>query len=136
MRYFLTGRLPAITRVLLIESGRREILERLIPALRRIWGDAVQLDKVPATTPKKPGSVAGAVTNSVTKAPVKSATVTKTRRSSRVPLNSLSRQPVQCHSKFLEPDSQFPPFVTAQTGDLRQQRHYGFVGFLGLYVER
>ena len=44
MRYFLTGRLPAITGVLLIESGRREILERLIPALRRIWGDAVQLD--------------------------------------------------------------------------------------------
>src|ERR1019366_8042172 len=63
--------------------------------------------QVPATTPKKPGSVAGAVTNSVTKAPVKSATVTKTRRSSRVPLNNLSRQPVQCHSKFLEPDSQF-----------------------------
>jgi hypothetical protein len=25
VRYFLTGRLPAITRVLLIESGRREI---------------------------------------------------------------------------------------------------------------
>ena len=49
MRYFLTGRLPAITRVLLIESGRREILERLIPALRRIWGDAVQLDLLPAT---------------------------------------------------------------------------------------
>jgi hypothetical protein len=44
VRYFLTGRLPAITRVLLIESGRREIFERLIPALRRIWGDAVQLD--------------------------------------------------------------------------------------------
>jgi hypothetical protein len=44
VRYSLTGRLPAITRVLLIESGRREILERLIPALRRIWGDAVQLD--------------------------------------------------------------------------------------------
>jgi hypothetical protein len=43
VRYFLTGRLPAITLVLLIES-RREILERPIPALRRIWGDAVQLD--------------------------------------------------------------------------------------------
>lgn len=37
MRYFLTDRLPVITRVMLIESGRREILERLIPALRRIW---------------------------------------------------------------------------------------------------
>lgn len=39
MRYFLTGRLPDVTSILLVESGTRGIVEGLIPGLRENWGD-------------------------------------------------------------------------------------------------
>ena len=38
MRYFLTGRQPRTRAILLVESGSRGILERLIPGLRAILG--------------------------------------------------------------------------------------------------
>lgn len=44
MRYFLTRREPPLSRVLLIESGSRGLLEGVIPHLRRMWGDHVTLD--------------------------------------------------------------------------------------------
>jgi len=54
VRYFLTGRLPKVTSILLVESGTRGLLEGLIPGLRQAWGDQVPVDLVTcyATLPK------------------------------------------------------------------------------------
>ena len=54
MRYFLTGRLPEVTSILLVESGTRGLLEGLIPGLRQAWGDEIPIDLVTcyATLPK------------------------------------------------------------------------------------
>ncbi len=54
MRYFLTGRLPKVTSILLVESGSRGLLEGLITGLRQSWGDQIQIDLVTcyATLPK------------------------------------------------------------------------------------
>src|SRR2546423_6778377 len=46
MRYFLTRRQPPVTRVLLIESGARELLENIIPGVRETWGENVPVDLV------------------------------------------------------------------------------------------
>ena len=46
MRYFFRGRVPPATRFLVIESGSRELVENLIPTLRKIWGADVQVDLV------------------------------------------------------------------------------------------
>ncbi len=46
MRYFLRGRYPAVSSILLIESGSRSIVERVLPALRRGYGDDVAIDLV------------------------------------------------------------------------------------------
>ncbi len=46
MRYFLRGRQPAVSSILLIESGSRSIVERVAPSLRRGYGDAVAIDLV------------------------------------------------------------------------------------------
>lgn len=46
MRYFLTGRLPRVQSILLVESGSREILEKVIPGLRQSWGEDVRIDVV------------------------------------------------------------------------------------------
>lgn len=46
MRYFLTGRQPAPTGFLLVESGSRGILEDLVPGLRRAWGQDLPIDLV------------------------------------------------------------------------------------------
>ena len=46
MRYFLTGRLPSVQSILLVESGSREILEKVIPGLRETWGPHVRIDLV------------------------------------------------------------------------------------------
>jgi tetratricopeptide (TPR) repeat protein/thiol-disulfide isomerase/thioredoxin/outer membrane lipoprotein-sorting protein len=54
--------------VLRVDPANTQAANQKAADLRRL--------QVPATTPKKPGSVAGAVTHSVTKAPVKNATVT------------------------------------------------------------
>ena len=46
MRYFLTGRLPKVTSILLVESGTRGLIEGLIPGLRQSWGDQIPVDLV------------------------------------------------------------------------------------------
>ena len=45
MRYFFR-RDPPLTRVLLIESGSRSLIEGLIPHLHAMWGPGVQIDLV------------------------------------------------------------------------------------------
>jgi hypothetical protein len=54
MRHILTGRLPEVTSILLVESGTRGLLEGLIPGLRQAWGDEIPIDLVTcyATLPK------------------------------------------------------------------------------------
>ena len=46
MRYFLTGRLPKVNSILLVESGTRGLLEGLIGGLRQTWGDEIPIDLV------------------------------------------------------------------------------------------
>ena len=46
MRYFLTRRSPEAESILLVESGSRSLLEKLIPSLRETWGDEVPIDLV------------------------------------------------------------------------------------------
>lgn len=44
MRYILRSAVPPITRVLLVESGARELTERFAPVLRLVCGGAVDVD--------------------------------------------------------------------------------------------
>jgi hypothetical protein len=37
---------PPVTSILLVESGSRHLLEKLIPTLRQTWGDAIPIDLV------------------------------------------------------------------------------------------
>jgi hypothetical protein len=46
VRYFLRARYPEVSSILLVESGSRSILERVLPALRRGYGDEVPIDIV------------------------------------------------------------------------------------------
>ncbi len=46
VRYFLTRREPPLTRILLIESGSRALIEGLLPHLRKVWGEHVPIDLV------------------------------------------------------------------------------------------
>ena len=46
MRYLLTGRQPAASAILLVESGTRGILEKMLPPLRQSWGKDVTIDLV------------------------------------------------------------------------------------------
>ena len=46
MRYILTGRHPQPAAILLVESGSRELVEGLLPVLRRSWGDGARIDLV------------------------------------------------------------------------------------------
>lgn len=46
MRYFLARREPPLTRILLIESGSRSLIENLLPHLRSVWGADVPIDLV------------------------------------------------------------------------------------------
>jgi len=46
MRYFLTGRMPAVRSILLVESGARRLLEGLLPHLRTTWAGDVRIDVV------------------------------------------------------------------------------------------
>jgi len=54
VRYLLTGRLPNVTSILLVESGTRGLLEGLIGGLRQAWGPDIHIDVVTcyATLPK------------------------------------------------------------------------------------
>jgi hypothetical protein len=44
VKWFLTRRVPPVTRVLLIESGPRDLCQRLIPRLRTALGASVPID--------------------------------------------------------------------------------------------
>ncbi len=46
MRYLLTGRQPEAAAILLVESGARGILERMLPPLRQSWGKGAAIDLV------------------------------------------------------------------------------------------
>ena len=46
MRYFLTGRLPDVTSILLIESGSRGLIEGVIGGLRETFGADIYIDLV------------------------------------------------------------------------------------------
>ena len=46
MRYFLYPHIPPCSRILLIESGSRRLIERLIPNLRSVFGQDVEMDLV------------------------------------------------------------------------------------------
>ena len=46
MRYFLSRRLPEAESILLVESGARGLLEKLLPKLRESWGGGVPVDLV------------------------------------------------------------------------------------------
>lgn len=46
VRYFLTRGHARINSVLLVESGSRDLLERLIPHFRQSWGNQVRIDLV------------------------------------------------------------------------------------------
>jgi hypothetical protein len=45
LRYFLRPhKAPPIRKILLVESGSRHLIERLIPNLRQVYGEATQID--------------------------------------------------------------------------------------------
>jgi hypothetical protein len=46
VRYFLTGRLPKVNAILLVESGSRGLVEGVVGGLRETWGDTVHIDLV------------------------------------------------------------------------------------------
>jgi hypothetical protein len=46
LRYFFRRHVPPVTRILLIESGSRSILEKVIPSLKIGFGDHIELDLV------------------------------------------------------------------------------------------
>jgi hypothetical protein len=46
LRYFFYPHIPPCSRILLIESGSRRLLERLIPYLRDLFGQDVEMDLV------------------------------------------------------------------------------------------
>lgn len=46
VRYLLSRREPPLTRILLIESGSRSLVEGLLPHLRAVWGRDVPIDLV------------------------------------------------------------------------------------------
>jgi hypothetical protein len=46
VRHFFTRRTPPFTRVLLIESGSRRLLDSLVPSLYQFYGDSLEIDLV------------------------------------------------------------------------------------------
>lgn len=44
MKYILSRRTPAGSRVLLVESGSRELMERVLPHIRSTWGAGMPID--------------------------------------------------------------------------------------------
>lgn len=46
MRYFFTRRQPEVSRILLVESGSRYLLEALVPGLRATYRDSIAIDLV------------------------------------------------------------------------------------------
>jgi hypothetical protein len=46
VRYFFTGRQIPVNAILLVESGSRGLLEKIVPSLRQTWGNDVPIDLV------------------------------------------------------------------------------------------
>jgi len=46
MKYLITRRRPSGSRILLVESGSRELLERILPHIRSTWGGTMPIDLV------------------------------------------------------------------------------------------
>jgi hypothetical protein len=46
VRYFLTGRLPEVNAIVLVESGSRGLVEGVIPGLRQNFGNEIFIDLV------------------------------------------------------------------------------------------
>jgi len=46
LRYFFYPHIPPCTRILLVESGSRSLIERLIPYMRDLFGQDVEMDLV------------------------------------------------------------------------------------------
>ncbi len=46
MRYFFTIREPQVSRILLVESGSRGLLEGIIPGIRKTYGNKIFVDLV------------------------------------------------------------------------------------------
>ena len=59
MRWFLSRAVPEPTRVLVVESGPREVAERLIPRLREVFGARTPIDLL-TCLPSDPLSLPGA----------------------------------------------------------------------------
>jgi hypothetical protein len=55
VRYFLRRRQPPVSRILLVESGSRHVIERVLPGLRQTHGESVPIDLVTCY----PGAPAG-----------------------------------------------------------------------------
>jgi hypothetical protein len=46
MRLFFSRSIPPLTKILLVESGSRELFDTLIPKLYQFWGEAIEIDLV------------------------------------------------------------------------------------------
>jgi hypothetical protein len=46
MKYLLSRRTPSGSRILFVESGSRELAERILPHIRETWGGAMSIDLV------------------------------------------------------------------------------------------
>jgi hypothetical protein len=46
VRYFLSKRIPDTDAILLVESGSRSLIERVVPSLRQTWGEEAAIDLV------------------------------------------------------------------------------------------
>ena len=44
VRYFLRRRQPQVSRILLVESGSRHLIEQVLPGLRRTYGESIPID--------------------------------------------------------------------------------------------
>ncbi len=59
MRYLFRKAVPEIRRVLLVESGPRTLSERFLPVLRKVCGEAVEVDLFTCLPPPPPGAMPG-----------------------------------------------------------------------------
>jgi hypothetical protein len=46
VRYFLRRRQPPVSRILLVESGSRHLIEHVLPGLRQTYGESIPIDLV------------------------------------------------------------------------------------------
>ncbi|MBI3209783.1 MAG: hypothetical protein HYZ37_12920 [Candidatus Solibacter usitatus] len=60
MRLFFSQRIPDFTRILLVESGARSLLDGLIPGIRAIYGERLEIDLVTCYAGEPAGLPGGA----------------------------------------------------------------------------